>query len=518
MKAINGAISLGLLAALIASVLSSLGCERFKTRARSYNLDDLSRFGVYSSDELEIKDISDFFKRVFGGADDDYWTSWAKINNLDEGSVQADRIPYLDSWYPERQGGTNVNGTLGKYDQAFYKGVNTAAQWEAEFNSRQTPSWYGHCNGTSVAASRFQNPQNTVLRPKGCNDDPNVDCMQFTPADIRALLSEISMNAKAKFISGNRCRLTVEELAARPALRTEPTTMDDCDDVNPASFHLALVNFLARKKQPIIFDMNRDEQVWNYPIYAYSSDIEGPLNEREAARRLNLNIDDWVFNPDAKSWYFVETTISYRRAAGDFEGAGTFPNAATIDYEYILELDENGDVIGGEWVGESLDQHPDFIWMAFEPDEPSGSASRGNPHVSNDEVIKIWAESVGLDPENPFRDKPNNAYDVRFYPKSESNWGIVEGYYQVQLDGTNTGSVFTGKQSNLTLLLSDALKQNAEVDVLLNGKSIGKKKPEDGKIELLFDSPKGVNTLNFNWNSQAVSSTELNWEFRYYAM
>ena len=32
-------------------------------------------------------------------------------------------------------------------------------------------------------------------------------------------------------------------------------------------------------------------------------------------------------------------------------------------YDYILELDANGKIIGGEWIGASKKQHPDFVWL-----------------------------------------------------------------------------------------------------------------------------------------------------------
>jgi hypothetical protein len=36
---------------------------------------------------------------------------------------------------------------------------------------------------------------------------------------------------------------------------------------------------------------------------------------------------------------------------------------ATVRYEYIVELDTAGKVVGGEWVGNSKRLHPDFAWL-----------------------------------------------------------------------------------------------------------------------------------------------------------
>ena len=35
-------------------------------------------------------------------------------------------------------------------------------------------------------------------------------------------------------------------------------------------------------------------------------------------------------------------------------------------YEYIVELDADGKVIGGEWIQGSRTDHPDFLWAAIE--------------------------------------------------------------------------------------------------------------------------------------------------------
>ncbi|NRA64668.1 MAG: hypothetical protein HRU19_09310 [Pseudobacteriovorax sp.] len=516
-------------------VITHMSCFRFDSRAK-LSKPQLDRLSGYSSDRIELDDIASFYKKVFGSSSDGYWEDWARLKTITSGEVIPERIPYVDSWYPEKTGGTNIvregqsQGALDKYDDAFHGGTSTAAKWEADNNSRQEPDWYGHCNGTSVAASRYQNPVNSVFRPSGCSPGPG--CVEFTPYDIRALLAEISMNAKAKFISGNRCRKTKEEFEAEEGLsdlRQFPQTMDACDDINPGSFHIGLVNFLGRQKQPLIFDRNRDEEVWNYPIYRFSTSYVEGLSESEAVQIFNCESDrltcdrktkiqSWIFNDSAVSYVYVTTTISFRRAVEDFTGAGSRPEPIPRTYYYILEQGAEGNILGGEWVGVSDKDHPDFLWMAFEPAEPNGTSSRGNPFVSNDEVIKLWAESVGFDPENPFRDKPSNPYDVRFYPRRDLEWGLVEGYYQLVLDGRTSGSVFTDKPTHLRILTADVIGEGAEVTIRLNGQNLETKKVTSGKVDIVFDAPSGINTLKLDWNSPNVANKELAWEFDYFGM
>lgn len=471
----------------------------------------------YAGDKAKLDDVRAFYYAVFGR--DHYTTNWGELDNYRSGSGIPERKPYLDSWYPQARGGTNVNGALSRYDRAFYNGQARAAAWEAREHSG-TVSWYGHCDGTSAASIRFQNPQKSVGRPRGCSGS-SASCTVFSPGDIRALLSEINMNARAKFIAGTRCKLTSEQLDQRPFPRSNPRSMDACDDVNPASFHVGLVNFLGRMKQPLVFDESYDEQVWNYPIYSYSYTSSGPLSASQALSAAGLSGSTWIFNPQAVSFYRITMTVNYRTSRSDFQGAGTVPAALTEKtYTYILELNKERQVIGGEWIGASRSDHPDFVWMPFEPAPPQGENGAGNPHLSNSEVIKIWAESVGLDPESPFRDKPDNPYDVRFYPSPAENksWGRVVGYYQVVLDGRRTGATFLGKKTYLRIEVAEPLRQQAQVEVLVNGRSAGKSLVSGDRIDVQLDSKPGINVLGLRWNSSLVDNKELNWDFRYYAM
>ena len=510
-------MNLKLKLAIAASLMGAPGCQCQRSGGTAQAFPARNSPVLYATDQIELDDIRDFFKQTFGTPD--YITQWSEVDKYRAGSVEDFRIPYADTWYPELNAGTNQIGTLNKYDQAFYGGESKAAKWEADHHSRITPSWYGHCNGTAVAVSRYQSPKNAVKRPKGCVVG-SASCVEFSPADVRALISEMNMNARAKFISGRRCNLSAAEVQSRPPLRADPTVMDACDDVNPGSLHVSLVNFLGRMKQPLVFDENMNDEVWNYPIYKYRYTTSGPLDEAAAVAALQLGqqVDSWVFNPKARSWVKVTMVVSYRNAPTEMPAnAGAVANPVDLTFEYVLELDDNGDVIGGEWVGNYRYNHPDFIWMPFEPSTPTGDDSRGNPQLSNKEVTAIWAESVGLDPENPFRDKPKNNFDIRFYPPSQLTWGSVAGYYSMLLDGRNTGSLFLGKKAHLRIDVADVLK-DANVEVSLNGKPIDTFPATTGQIDMLFDSPPGLNILTLKWASARVNESEVNWEWKYYAM
>src|SRR5690606_6765188 len=105
---------------------------------------------------------------------------------------------------------------------------------------------------------------------------------------------------------------------------------------------------------------------WNQPVTSYESSIVSeelvdPLHrEYGVARRLRMQTK-FTYGEELKFW------TPEAEAAGAKNFVSKKPVTGTIhqefrhkNYEYILELDENGNVIGGEWVTQT---RPDFIWM-----------------------------------------------------------------------------------------------------------------------------------------------------------
>jgi hypothetical protein len=75
----------------------------------------------------------------------------------------------------------------------------------------------------------------------------------------------------------------------------------------------------------------------------------------------------YVFNPDAKGFAYVRTDLDYvSESSPDADGFLT-PQldyyTETDHYEYVLELDAAGKIIGGEWINASKMTHPDFLWL-----------------------------------------------------------------------------------------------------------------------------------------------------------
>lgn len=103
---------------------------------------------------------------------------------------------------------------------------------------------------------------------------------------------------------------------------------------------------------------------------------------------------DYVFNANARQFVYVKSEVDYiaESAAGtDGNLAGSIDRYTHTDhYEYILELDADGKIIGGEWVGESKKAHPDFVWL---PLSHSGSSVAGGA-ITYANVKALLDESI----------------------------------------------------------------------------------------------------------------------------
>ena len=361
--------------ALVTAALFHSTCKENKTGDRVVIADDTPFVATErtASGTREIRASESFFYSI-----------WRKphekvLANLPErGVVPEDKVPYSGYWYPEKRsnysnqeynanfkGGTHIGdpSPLQKYDQAYNAGQNKAVEWEIRNHTRapddKDASWAGHCNGFSASAQRHREPQQDVA----------VGSVTFTARDIKALLAEIHMSAKFYILGGNRC--DDQQKLNKPihrGQRVDPEIMEECEDVNPGVFHLAVTNWVGRQNHAIIFDRSYKDQVWNYPLYEYT--IEEKVDSLTAAQVRSQYISEaganYVYNPLAQSFAYIRMRVYYADATGPNTGEvlNSHRRKSAL-YEYILELDGDGAVIGGEWINtqctRSVENHPDFV-------------------------------------------------------------------------------------------------------------------------------------------------------------
>jgi hypothetical protein len=167
----------------------------------------------------------------------------------------------------------------------------------------------------------------------------------FGSSDIKAMLS---------LLQGQYARTEVRSLGGRcnADFRVTPgaASTDECRDVNAGAFHLVLTNRIGLQKKGFVADVTRDQQVWNHPVYSYKSSVMS--YQRPSPGASTKTVKEALVRTTMT--YTVEITQSWNII---FPNSGHY--VASKVYDYRLELDSQGQIVGGEWLSS---ERPDFIW------------------------------------------------------------------------------------------------------------------------------------------------------------
>ena len=271
-----------------------------------------------------------------------------------KGGVPEERVPYSGGIYLDKYGGTV--SSLRKYDRAFHGGQLLATgheQWDTSayqqpvtqrggvFGMRQvtrmgTPNWHGHCNGWAAASIRHAEPQRSVTR----------NGVVFTPADIKGLLAEIYIYNEIADLSGSSA------------------------NIQAGLLHAVLANWLGRGAHPLGMEADPGREKWNYPAYAFNS---------SSTRRSDRQVE-------------VKLNLAYaKESQGEYQQSPRLNKTKT--FHYRLDLNANGEIVGGDYYSDSA--RIDMLWVPMRP-KPSKQPGneRGNPYVSVDAILAIWRDSV----------------------------------------------------------------------------------------------------------------------------
>jgi hypothetical protein len=229
--------------------------------------------------------------------------------------------------------------------------------------------WEGICHGWSQAATNYPEPAKVlVTNPDGIK-------VPFGSSDVKALLAmhEASNFGGAYSFTGRRCKVNgkVPGEGDNRDRNTNPPSEEeanspDCKDVNAGAFHVVLTNMLGIHGRGFVADIDRFNDVWNQPVTSYETTIVGEeaISESDRAGGVARKV-----RVHTKMTYGEELKFYTPQLAA--EGKKNFvsksPVTGTVHqefrfkpYEYYVEIDAAGKVIGGSWISET---RPDFLWM-----------------------------------------------------------------------------------------------------------------------------------------------------------
>jgi hypothetical protein len=241
----------------------------------------------------------------------------------------------------------------------------------------QVENWMGICHGWAPAAMMEARPQSSV----SVKSMDGIWDILLKPAEIKGLISyNWATNTYKSAYLGSRCN-------KKSPQRDENGRLIDpeCFDLNPSIWHMAVVNQLGVNKRSLIMDASYDYEVWNQPLLSYSYSYFNVISQEPALdlAGATVAIQDYPQDPfkkyrgpqskflvgiSMKVGYVVETSVNQ----SDVDSP-TDDEIRWVTYNYDLELDSAGKIIGGEW--HQL-VHPDFIWTPMKNTQPKSVADR----------------------------------------------------------------------------------------------------------------------------------------------
>ncbi len=224
--------------------------------------------------------------------------------------------------------------------------------------NRRAADWEGICHGWAPASVNHNEPT-----PK---DLVSVDGIKipFGSSDIKALISyyyAYGFQVENTHQLGLRCGKNQDDDEYGFHSQRE----DSCDeDLNAGAFHLVITNMLGLKGLGFVGDLVRTEEVWNYPVYFFKSEIdkEGKPDRRSAPGTVK------TVRMKTELTFAIENDSFFEVIIGTKEQL-----IQTKKYEYDLDIDGNGNIIGGKW---KSNERPDFLWLKGRPAKYEGLLSR----------------------------------------------------------------------------------------------------------------------------------------------
>lgn len=251
-------------------------------------------------------------------------------------------------------------------------------------------TWMGICHGWAAAAVIVPRPQHSVYLTAFDGKTQ----LKFNPSEIKGLISYLWSNTpyESRFIGG-RCNYqeVKRDSLGRPLAK-------ECFDTNPATWHLVVVNLIGLYGKSFVMDATADYEVWNQPVLGYSVEYFNPQTLKPVEKLQDAIVEKANFKNDkfaeyrsskAKKFIGVEMAVRYvfEAAAEDIDRDDpSFDNINVARYIYDLELDEDGNIVGGEWYQK---EHPDFLWT---PSENAAPITYEDFDISPDE----WAGDTAL--------------------------------------------------------------------------------------------------------------------------
>lgn len=251
---------------------------------------------------------------------------------------------------------------VGNYDYSLTKRVMSEG-------GHDEPAWAGYCHGWAPASNRFDEPQ-----PLTVYNDDGVE-IQFGSSDIKALLTYFEGEAVRSSFVGHDWSATTYTIGT--LCRSGEIMDPGCHDTNPATFHLILANKIGLMDEGFNFDVDKGYEKWNQPVHTYQSTI---LTTRPpTAFSHEETVVEYILETDVV--YTMEIHPTWEPVLHT-----EHQHNASKTYTYSVEVDKNGQIIGGQWLTRASNGkyvNIEQVYNYFSTVDENGD---GRPDLSEEEV------------------------------------------------------------------------------------------------------------------------------------
>lgn len=356
-------------------------------------------------------------------------------------------------------------------EEAKTKALSEAKNYAPKKKNSLMALWEGICHGWAVASGIVPRPRKSVTFTL-----PDGRKLTFLPDDLKALASllwansliqdgkwnpldengnNLTDNNGEKAITGGiimqglRCnekRPKTDEWGrfydAQPdafSKKLEPR----CVGVHPATWHMGLVNILGHQGRSFIVERKVKAAVDNNPMSSYKMEFFNPYTGdygtlAESVRPANEEDQFRDFrNPAVKMLVGVRTTMTYIRwdtpARRDHDKE-EYDKPKDIEMMYDLELDAEGNIIGGQWrtteVGKNFlnigadHTQPDFFWTVTKHWRRAGEVKEWNskPYFEPLAGLSTWKSDQGEVPASDWLTAAQAAHAFEYKQTHDMGW------------------------------------------------------------------------------------------------
>ncbi len=277
--------------------------------------------------------------------------------------IADQNIPWSAYWYPKRDNQL-FNGDqapLSKLDGYFMTNniQSQSAQWEKDHFDPNAAEWEGLCDSWALASTMTREPTQIFV----------ANGVYFSPSDLKAIAIKYFEGYGPK-VYGRR-------------YQGSASTDGQIQDLRPEAFHKLVEQIVGVQQKPLIVDEDPGPEVWSKPLFRMSFKFTRDPEFKDA---VLVKAYPWMTRQRA------DVSDSPTNVVGDL--------AAPL-YEYRLfhepkvGVDGRYKVIAGEWIGASINFHPDMVYLP-------GSAvngNQGNPELrkNHEEIRKLLVKAGMLD-------------------------------------------------------------------------------------------------------------------------